>query len=87
MLVSGCMPEKCHFITSNLGARRQLDEFRDFLIYLGLEPERYKFLWMNIDERGLIQKEVAKFTTELKAMKPNKKFNTLKGEIIEQYHR
>ena len=86
VMVSGCMPEKCHFITSNLGARRQLDEFRDFLLYLGLEPERFKFLWMNLIERGLIQKEIVEFTAELKAMKPNMKFNTFKGEIIRQHH-
>ncbi len=84
VMVSGCMPEKCHFINSNLGARRQLDEFRKFLIFLGLEPKRFKFLWMNIDERGVIQKEIAAFTAELKKLRPNKKFNSLKGEIIGQ---
>ena len=82
VMVSGCMPEKCHFINSNLGARRQLDEFRNFLIFLGLEQKRFKFLWMNIDERGVIQNEMAAFTAELKKLKPNEKFNTLKGEII-----
>lgn len=84
VLVSGCMPEKCHFKTSNLGARRQLDEFKEFLIYIGLEPERFKFLWMDVSERRLIQKEITALTSELKAMGPNEKFNTLKGEIIER---
>ena len=84
VMVSGCIPEKCHFINSNLGARRQLDEFRNFLIFLGLEPKRFKFLWMNIDKRGVIQKEIAAFSAELKKLKPNDKFNTLKGEIIGQ---
>ncbi len=84
VMVSGCMPEKCHFINSNLGARRQLDEFRNFLIFLGLEQKRFKFLWMNIDERGVIQNEIAAFSAELKKLKPNEKFNTLKGEIIGQ---
>ena len=86
VMISGCMPEKCHFITSNLGARRQLDEFREFLIYLGLESERFKFLWMNINERGLIQKEVADFSAALKAKKENLVFNTLQGEIIGGYY-
>jgi F420-non-reducing hydrogenase iron-sulfur subunit len=86
VMVSGCMAEKCHFITSNLSARRQLDEFREFLIYLGLEPERFKFLWMNINERGLIQKEIADFSAMLKTKKENLVFNTLQGEIIGTYH-
>ena len=84
VMVSGCMPEKCHFINSNLGARRQLDEFRNFLIFLGLEQKRFKFLWMNINERGVIQKELAAFTSELKRLRPNEKFNTLRGKIIGQ---
>jgi F420-non-reducing hydrogenase iron-sulfur subunit len=84
VLVSGCMPEKCHYITSNLGARRQLDEFRNFLVFLGLEPVRFEFLWMNIDERGVIQKEINTFISAVKRLGPNKKFNTMKGEIIGQ---
>ena len=86
ILVSGCMPEKCHYINSNLGARRQLDEFKKFLVFIGLEPNRIEFLWMNIDERGVIQKEIDKFTSKVKRLGPNKKLNTMKDEIIGQYY-
>jgi hypothetical protein len=41
---------------------------------------------MNIDERGLIQKELKAFTGELKRLRPNEKFNTLQGEIIGQHY-
>ena len=86
VLVSGCMPEKCHYINSNMGARRQLDEFKNFLVFLGLEPTRFKFLWMNIDERGVIQSEIDAFTNTLERLGPNIKFNTVKSEIIGQYY-
>ena len=59
VLISGCVPEKCHFKEGNLGARRQLDEFRQFLSYLGMEPERIRFAWIDITERGRIQREIA----------------------------
>jgi F420-non-reducing hydrogenase iron-sulfur subunit len=84
VMVSGCEPEKCHFISSNLGARRQLDEFRDFLVYLGLEPKRFIFQWSSISERGLIQKALSEFSGALEALGSNEKFKTLKGEIIGQ---
>ena len=42
ILINGCVPEKCHFKEGNLGARRQLDEFRRFLTYLGMEQERVR---------------------------------------------
>jgi hypothetical protein len=41
---------------------------------------------MNIDERGLTQKEINDFSAELKGLRPNQKFNTLKGEIIGQHY-
>jgi coenzyme F420-reducing hydrogenase delta subunit len=59
VLISGCTPEKCHFKEGNLGARRQLDEFRQFLGYLGMEPERIRFAWIDVTERGRIQRELA----------------------------
>jgi F420-non-reducing hydrogenase iron-sulfur subunit len=59
VLVCGCAPEKCHFKSGNLGARRQLDEFRAFLAYLGMEPQRIRFAWFDPAERGRIQQEIA----------------------------
>lgn len=82
VLVSGCMPEKCHYISSNLGARRQLDEFWDFLVYLGWEPQRLRFFWSQIDERGSIQKALSEFSDEIKPLGPNQKFKTLRSEMI-----
>lgn len=59
VLVSGCPPEKCHFKSGNLGARRQLEEFRSLLVYLGVEQERIRFAWIDPAERGRIQRELA----------------------------
>ncbi len=74
VLVSGCMPEKCHYIKGNLGARRQLDEFTRLLEYLGMDAGRVRFVWMGIDERGKIQKELASFEQELATLGRSPKF-------------
>lgn len=79
VLVSGCLPEKCHFKSGNLGSRRQLDEFARQLEYLGLDKGRIKFAWMNIDERGKIQKEIALFEQEINEIGPQRKFNVLQN--------
>jgi coenzyme F420-reducing hydrogenase delta subunit len=68
VLVSGCVPEKCHFKEGNLGARRQLDEFRRFLSYLGMESERIRFAWIDVTERGRIQQEIASLEETLLVM-------------------
>jgi len=59
VLICGCVPEKCHFKAGNLGARRQLDAFRAFLSYLGVEEERVRFAWIDPAERGRVLQEIA----------------------------
>jgi coenzyme F420-reducing hydrogenase delta subunit len=68
ILISGCVPEKCHFKEGNLGARRQLDEFRHFLSYLGMEEERVRFAWIDVTERGRIRQELADLEETIRAL-------------------
>lgn len=70
ILISGCMPEKCHYKEGNLGARRTLQEFRNFLSYLGMEEKRIGFVWMNLNEQGKIQIEIATFEQIVTALGP-----------------
>jgi F420-non-reducing hydrogenase iron-sulfur subunit len=76
ILVSGCVPEKCHFKEGNLGARRQLDEFGRFLSYLGMEAERLRFAWIDLDERGRIQQELADLEAAVRAIGPAQRLVT-----------
>ena len=76
ILVSGCMPEKCHFKEGNLGARRQLDEFARFLSYLGMEEERLCFAWIDLDEQGRIQRELAHLTEQVRSIGPAQRLVT-----------
>ena len=76
ILVSGCMPEKCHFKEGNLGARRQLDEFARFLNYLGMEEERVCFAWIDLDELGRIQRELAQLTEQVRSIGPAQRLVT-----------
>lgn len=72
VMISGCLPEQCHFITGNLAARRQLEEFSDFLDHIGYEQDRIQFLWLDLQDRGIIQKELAAFEAKIAALgKPN----------------
>lgn len=70
IFINGCMPGKCHFKEGNLGARRLLDEFFRFLAYLGMEEERVRFAWMELTERGHIQKEMEAFQEAIQAIGP-----------------
>jgi len=69
-MISGCLPEKCHFKEGNLAARRQLDEFGKFLDYIGYAQERVRFVWLDLQDRGRIQQELATFERTLEALGP-----------------
>ena len=76
VLISGCRPEQCHFKEGNLGARRQLDEFWRFLRFLGVEPDRLRFAWIDLSERGRIQQELAKLEKQVRAIGPARRLVT-----------
>lgn len=61
IMISGCKPEKCHYKEGNLSALRQNDEFLNLLDYIGYERERVRFVWLDLQDRGRIQKELADF--------------------------
>jgi coenzyme F420-reducing hydrogenase delta subunit len=84
IMISGCQPEKCHFKEGNLGARRQLEEFRRFLTYLGMGAERMRFAWIDLSERGRIQQELADLEKTIRAIGPNKRLVTRATTIGEQ---
>lgn len=70
IMICGCLPEQCHFKTGNIAARRQLEEFRDFLDSLGYDQKRIRFVWLDLQDRGVIQRELAAFEAELEALGP-----------------
>jgi len=68
IMISGCLPEKCHFKEGNLAARRQLAEFSSFLDYIGYEQQRVRFVWLDIQDRGRIQQELTAFQSALEQL-------------------
>ena len=52
VLVSGCHPGDCHYISGNLVARRKFAVMKRFLEYVGVEPERVQFSWVSASEGG-----------------------------------
>ena len=40
VLVSGCHPGDCHYLSGNLVARRKFNTVKDLLSYVGIEPGR-----------------------------------------------
>jgi len=74
VLVSGCHPGDCHYISGNLVARRKFALLKNFLGYLGIEPERVQFSWVSASEGNLFASLIEKVVNDVKKLGPGKKF-------------
>jgi coenzyme F420-reducing hydrogenase delta subunit len=50
VLVSGCHPGDCHYISGNFYARRKFALLKSLLEYVGIEPQRIHFSWVSAAE-------------------------------------
>ena len=73
VLVSGCHPGDCHYISGNLVARRKFTLFKDLLQYAGIEPERVQFSWVSASEGGRFAAIVEKVVEQVRKIGPNRK--------------
>jgi len=73
VLVSGCHPGDCHYISGNLIARRKFALVKKFLEYIGVEPGRVSFSWVSAAEGEKFSKVVTEVVEEVKAIGPARK--------------
>ena len=78
ILVSGCHPGECHYVSGNLVARRRFAVLKDLLEYIGIEPGRLNFSWVSASEGEKFSKVVAEVVREVKALGPARRL--VKGE-------
>jgi len=73
VLVSGCHPGDCHYISGNLVARRKFALLKNFLEYLGIEPGRVQFSWVSASEGSRFAELVAKVVEDVRQLGPAKR--------------
>jgi coenzyme F420-reducing hydrogenase delta subunit len=73
VLVSGCHPGDCHYISGNLVARRKFALLKELLEYVGIEPQRVQFTWVSASEGGRFAAVVEKVVEQARILGPNRK--------------
>ncbi|MBA7541729.1 hypothetical protein ES705_34045 [subsurface metagenome] len=73
VLVSGCHPGDCHYISGNLVARRKFAVMRRLLTYIGIEPERVQFSWVSASEGNRFAALMNKVIADIRRIGPSKK--------------
>jgi coenzyme F420-reducing hydrogenase delta subunit len=73
VLVSGCHPGECHYLTGNLVARRKFAALKSFLSYIGMEGDRTMFTWVSASEGDRFAQVIKGVTAKVKALGPANK--------------
>lgn len=73
VLVSGCHPGDCHYISGNLIAKRKFAVIKRLLTYIGIEPERVQFSWISASEGNRFAALMNKVIADIKRIGPSKK--------------
>ncbi|MHA1883558.1 MAG: hydrogenase iron-sulfur subunit, partial [Promethearchaeota archaeon] len=73
VLISGCHPGDCHYISGNLVARRRFAILHELLEFFGLK-DRVQFMWASAAEGERFAVLVRKATKVVKELGPNTKF-------------
>jgi coenzyme F420-reducing hydrogenase delta subunit len=68
VMVSGCHPGDCHYISGNRYAKRKLAVLRRLLDWIGIEPERIHFTWLSASEGARYAVEAGEFVDKVRAL-------------------
>ncbi|MDD5475456.1 MAG: hydrogenase iron-sulfur subunit [Syntrophales bacterium] len=73
VLVSGCHPGECHYLSGNLSARRKFAMLKNFLSYIGIEADRTIFTWVSASEGEKFANVIKGVTDKVTALGPAKR--------------
>lgn len=70
VLVSGCHPGDCHYLSGNYSARRKFVLMKGFLEHIGIEEGRVHFSWVSASEGGRFAEVISRVTEAVKVLGP-----------------
>lgn len=73
VLVSGCHPGDCHYLTGNYYARRRFAILKNMLEYIGIEEGRVHFSWVSAGEGQKFSQVVKEVSESVKKLGPAKR--------------
>ncbi len=71
VIVTGCHPGECHYVTGNQNAERRIEDTMKALDYLGLGAARLRLEWISASEGQRFADVMQEFTKEIKDLGPS----------------
>ncbi len=72
VMVSGCHPGDCHYLTGNMYARRRFVMLKRLLKTAGIEQDRVHFTWVSASEGARFASVVEEVSQRVKRLGPNR---------------
>ncbi len=73
VLIGGCWPGDCHYVSGNLKTMRRAPLLRKLLGELGVEELRFRLKWIAASEPSQFAKTVNEMTEEIRSLGPFKR--------------
>ena len=83
VLVSGCHPGDCHYLSGNFYARRRFSVLKKLLATAGVDPRRVHFTWVSASEGNRFAEVIREVTGLAKEAKEAKEALEAKKEAAE----
>ncbi|MCK5560763.1 MAG: hydrogenase iron-sulfur subunit [Thermoplasmata archaeon] len=71
VVVSGCHPGDCHYISGNLRAEEQITRLQKLFDIIGFDSRRLRLQWVSASEGHLFGEYIAEFVELIKNLGPN----------------
>jgi F420-non-reducing hydrogenase iron-sulfur subunit len=70
VMIAGCAPGDCHFVSGNYKARRNVLLLKRMLGQLGIEPERLRAEWLAASEASKFLNSLHEFADKVTTLGP-----------------
>lgn len=78
VILCGCHPGDCHYVTGNFYTRRRMAMLFDFLNYMGIEKERTRVEWVSAAEGARFSQVMNDFVKKITELGENKRLTDLR---------
>ena len=81
VMVCGCHPGDCHYVSGNERAKSRAEAIDLMLHDFGLEPQRFRLRWVSASEGGRFAQLVKEMVDEVKAIGPSRYHPSMQREM------
>ncbi len=71
VLIGGCHPGDCHYVSGNYKTRRRIILLKRALSEVGIDPRRVHLEWISASEGGKFQKTITSYVDLIRSLGPS----------------